>query len=301
MRRAFNWVSRSSPARLVRTRWPARVTNTGWRERARLTGDRLRDAWAAFLGRIRWQIFATLTFDSKLCRNGVNLDLAHLEAFWWCGAVAHVMRRPIGWAYVVERGGGGAWHVHVLLVGVAGVSWGAARAIWETRNGRIDIQPVYERKRIAAYVTKSVDNDVEIVLSDTLKRYAGDLADEIVIDLEERTDEVAVLVATAKQVTFGLDTSYRSVSITPGDQQPSLTPDDGRRHGRAGGESHQRTRATSSRLKCAVDVGCQDGLCAPRRADMVEAASHSEYVLALFQEQDELPVFRGESFDDHVE
>src|SRR5689334_19944682 len=84
---------------------------------ATLRGDELKRAWAQFLGRVGWEFFVTLTFDPNRVPD-VDRALAVSEARWWCGDVARLTRTPVGWIIAAERGHGGRWHAHVLLVGL---------------------------------------------------------------------------------------------------------------------------------------------------------------------------------------
>lgn len=156
----------------------------------RLRQQRLHQAWANLLGRILWEVFVTLTFDEKRCFP-IDREMADREAFWWCGYVGRVFRRPVGWVYAVERGGAGGWHVHALIVGVDNQRWTAPVATWRERCGFIDVKPVTECHRIALYTSKSVTLDGEIVLSDTLGRYQGALAATTVVELHQSSSPVS--------------------------------------------------------------------------------------------------------------
>jgi hypothetical protein len=153
------------------TRWPAPNTGADWSQRLRVNGPELRLAWAEFLGRIPWDMFTTLTFDSKRVFP-VGRELADREVFWWLSVAGHIFRRPIGWVYVVERHASGLWHGHALVSGAgAAASWKVASDIWRVRNGLADIQRVDSIEGAALYTSKSVAVDGEVVLSDTLSRY----------------------------------------------------------------------------------------------------------------------------------
>src|SRR5215813_6980314 len=93
--------------------WATEVVAT----RAAFAGEALIQAWAEFLGRIPWQLFVTLTFDPKRVWD-IDRQLALRETRWWCGEVARLTRRPVAWVIGPERGHGGRWHTHVLLVGL---------------------------------------------------------------------------------------------------------------------------------------------------------------------------------------
>lgn len=157
-----------------------RERNDDWRERARLHGRELPRAWGKWFGRIPWEVFATLTFDTKVVFP-VSRELASREAFWWLGLVAHLCRRPVAWAYVVERGKSGLYHVHAVLVGAGRPNRKTLESVWRMRNGQAVVKPVRDVTGIALYTTKQA-TDGEVVLSDTvtLTRFKA-LAPDIVV------------------------------------------------------------------------------------------------------------------------
>lgn len=139
-----------------------------WRDRQRIRDRNLSQAWAGWLGTIEWEFFITLTFDPKKAGNA-DAKLASKEAFWFCTQAACLLRRPLGWLYAVERGRSGAWHAHVLLIGVPGRELGEAiPAMWTQRNGMIDVQEAYFGRGATRYTTKVAAAGGEIVFSDTL-------------------------------------------------------------------------------------------------------------------------------------
>ncbi len=143
-----------------------RGVNDDWRERDRLRGGALVRAWSDYLGRIPWQLSATLTFDPMRVFP-VSRDLASSEAFWWLGLVARLCRRPVTWAYVVERSQRGLWHAHALLVDAGRPNRRTLEGVWRMRNGHAVIKAVDSVKGIALYTTKQA-TDGEVVLSDTV-------------------------------------------------------------------------------------------------------------------------------------
>jgi hypothetical protein len=155
-----------------------------WRDRTKSTPDRIAPTWAEFLGRIPWEWFVTLTFDPNRLPS-VSCDYASREAFWWCGLVGHVYRKPIGWVYAVERQRNGRHHAHALLVGLPPETrWSVTRNVWSERNGTaIKIQPLATMGRVALYTSKAVARDGEIALADTLQRYRRNLAADVVVGL----------------------------------------------------------------------------------------------------------------------
>src|SRR5438093_951517 len=106
-------------------RWPQPIVSDEWERRLRRPAVALHIAWDEFLGHLAWDAFATLTFDPKRVYP-VGEEMADREAFWWCGLLGRLFRRPVGWLYAVERSPNGLWHVHALLIGVgSSVSWTA--------------------------------------------------------------------------------------------------------------------------------------------------------------------------------
>ena len=95
----------------------------------------LREAWPAFLGPLGWEYFATLTFDPKRVFP-VSRALADREAHWWCGLLGRLCHRAVGWLYALERGAGGLWHAHALVIGAKGLNWRLTADLWQARNGR---------------------------------------------------------------------------------------------------------------------------------------------------------------------
>ena len=167
----------SRHSRLTST-WPATVA-----EQARLTGAHLREAWGSFLGRIPWQWFATLTFDPTRSRPA-SRAVVEREATWWARLVAKMARWPVGWVCAPERGRGGLWHGHLLLLGPS-QDWSPAAAcpVWQARNGRIDLRPVQHAPGIALYTSKEAATAGTIILSETLTRYQPRASTTIVVPL----------------------------------------------------------------------------------------------------------------------
>lgn len=147
------------------TRWPTIVCDD-WSGRTRLRGDELSRVWGEWIGRIPWEIFVTLTFDSE---RGFRLsrDMASREAFWWLGLVARLCRKPLAWAYAIERGKSGLWHVHALIMGAGEPNWSTLEGVWRMRNGMAVAKPVHSVAGIALYTTKQATGG-EVVLSDTV-------------------------------------------------------------------------------------------------------------------------------------
>jgi hypothetical protein len=142
----------------------------------RFRGQELHAAWAAFLSRVPWQDFATLTFDPKR-RFPAGRELTDRETARWCHDLGWVSRRPVGWAYALERRPSGMWHAHALVVGLPASLWRFASQSWELRNGLIHVQEIDRTPhRVCLYVSKEAAMENEVVVSDTMVRYAGRLS-----------------------------------------------------------------------------------------------------------------------------
>jgi hypothetical protein len=83
----------------------------------------------------------------------------------------------------VQRGKGGCWHAHQILIGLGKRVWSGALESWRNRNGSVDVQPVYERGGVALYTSKSVALSGEVILSDTLGRYRQNLSKAATVSL----------------------------------------------------------------------------------------------------------------------
>src|SRR5688572_22271899 len=80
--------------------------------------------------------------------------LADREAFRWCGLLGYMLRKPVAWVYVVERHASGLWHAHVLVAGAGVPAVKGVAAAWSTRNGRVHVRGVDNRRRAVLYTTK---------------------------------------------------------------------------------------------------------------------------------------------------
>lgn len=165
---------------MLTMQWPHQAPGDEWRRRYRLEKDEVLPAWAAFLGRLPWQLFITLTFDPRRVFP-VDQDRASREAFAWCNQTARIYRRPLGWVYAPERGKSGHWHVHALIIGAPWVGGQPsqlpeAAGMWTARNGKIDVRHVYDCKGVTLYTTKQDAAAGTLVWSDTLGRYRDALS-----------------------------------------------------------------------------------------------------------------------------
>jgi len=153
------------------SRWAGPIEDDRWEARTRINARRaLRLGWARYLAKFDWQVMATLTFDPRRCEHPGEAH-ASRETFWWCGLASRLCRRPVGWAYAVEGGGGGWLHAHALLAGCPENLWPAISGAWSARNGRIDLRMVDDREGAAHYLCKSIGPNGEVVLSDTISRH----------------------------------------------------------------------------------------------------------------------------------
>lgn len=156
---------------MLTTPWPTAQPSGEFRGRHRLRRRALQRAWADFLGRFPWQWFVTLTFDPRRSFP-VGHRHADREAFWWCGQVEHVLRRPVAWVYAPERGATGTWHVHALLLGIRTKrELRAPSVLWASRNGHFDARPVSCADGALLYTTKQAALAGEVVICDTLGSY----------------------------------------------------------------------------------------------------------------------------------
>ena len=155
-----------------------------WTERVVVDVEQLRNAWCVFVGRIPWEVMATLTFDPRKVFPASQW-VADREAFRWCGLVGMVTRRPIAWLYATERHRSGAWHAHALVAGLGARSCRAAVAMWEDRNGIARLRTIYNTPGAILYVTKQAAAG-EVTVSDTLERYRDHLARDITVQLSVR-------------------------------------------------------------------------------------------------------------------
>lgn len=154
---------------LAQCRWPGPVIGTRWQNRTRLNARRVRDGWGSFLERVEWNMSATLTVDPR--KADVSENMVSREVFAWCGDVGRLSRRPVGWAYVVEAGGGGRLHAHALLIGADDGCWRVAEGMWAARNGMHKLTPVFDVRGAVDYMCKAIGVNGEIVLADTIGRY----------------------------------------------------------------------------------------------------------------------------------
>lgn len=153
---------------MLTTKWPERGGADVWSARNSLRGELLHSAWTEMLSRFQWEWFCTLTFDPKRV-SSCGHSTASREAFRWCNDSARVMRRNLGWVYAPERTRSGAWHVHALLLGgISDVDIRAPRAMWQARNGNVDVRPVVDVRGAALYSSKEAARTGELVWSDSI-------------------------------------------------------------------------------------------------------------------------------------
>ncbi len=166
------------------TRWPLLTPSESGEL---LRRQDLHSAWGKVLGRIRWELFVTLTFDPKRVFP-LNSERAMREARKWCDHASWMYRRPLGWACAPERGKSGHWHAHVLLIGVPAVNGTPsllqeAQSVWRVRNGFIAVERVTGVSGIAMYTSKEAAVTGEMVVSDNIGEYRSALADTETVKL----------------------------------------------------------------------------------------------------------------------
>jgi hypothetical protein len=167
------------------TPWQQRHREEMQRQIARLRGDQLARAWGEWLGRIPWDVFITLTFAPRRMHK-VSRDFAGKETLMWLRTAEYAHRRPLAWAYAVERGRGGRWHSHVLVANAGSVNWPTLQSVWNERNGHAHVALVYEAQGVSMYTTKAIE-DAEVVVSDALTVVLfSDLAQHVVVPLTPR-------------------------------------------------------------------------------------------------------------------
>lgn len=117
----------------------------------RLELRNLRQGWVEYVRRYEWDIFATLTprfsdcTPERLQREMVNGFVRRL---------AYETKHACPWMSVLERGGGGGVHLHLLAYGTADVSLAAIRRAWTFGHSEVErfdptLDPSY-------YLTKTV-------------------------------------------------------------------------------------------------------------------------------------------------
>ena len=127
-------------------------------------------AWAEWVGRVPWDAFWVLTFDPERVRS-VSRESAEYEAYRWLAFLGYLGRRPVGWIAAVELGRGGAWHVHVLTVGLPKALRPMAKDVWMTRNGYVSVRGASQSDGAVLYSTKKAAAEGTVLFSDTLDRY----------------------------------------------------------------------------------------------------------------------------------
>lgn len=156
-----------------RSSWPtSKVREASFRPPfVRVKNPLLQMAWVEFLGGVPWEWFVTLTFDAKKVRS-MSRQTASREAVRWCGDIERCLRRSIGWLIALERHKSGRWHAHALLAGLPpGIPLDHFAALWEHRNGRVDLRSAGDPTRRCLYLTKEAAADGELLLSDGVSRF----------------------------------------------------------------------------------------------------------------------------------
>lgn len=147
----------------------------------------LRLAWVEFVGLLPWTVFVTLTFDPA--NNGpVTATHAERQAAQWCNFVEWVIRRPVAWLIAVERNRNGNHHAHVLFADLH-IDIGSCAECWRLGRGRVDIRPVSDSNGIILYASKEAASHGRISLSDTARRYRGQMNQTPSVRLYESANE----------------------------------------------------------------------------------------------------------------
>ena len=137
-----------------------------WAQRSRLTDNTIAIAWGEWLGLLPWEFFLTLTFDpDRLLSRG--WEYSSREVFRFLQVAAYLCRRPLAWAYALERGSNGFYHAHAVLIGAGEPNLKTLAAVWNIRNGFARIERVSTPGKCSLYTTKHQGRG-EVVLADTL-------------------------------------------------------------------------------------------------------------------------------------
>lgn len=143
--------------------------------------QRLREAWAKFLGSIWFQWFATLTFENNVhpeaalkryqrFTNDLNRELYGRR---W-------MKQPLGgiyWVVAVERQKRGVVHLHALMGDPDNLNVVVRRLTWMDKWNEIAgfarIEAIRSNDAALRYVTKYVVKDGDIEFSKNLGKFVG--------------------------------------------------------------------------------------------------------------------------------
>lgn len=159
-----------------------------------LPGGALADAWAEFVGRYRWDCFATLTWRSGvglgeesaiksfrfwlwrwMACEAVRLGLARWESQRLRGRWAkrhsrgQVAAVPI-WVVGIERHRSRRIHLHALLkypVDLGDMSRRTGWSIWYDLHGRARLERPRSQGDVAGYVSKYVAKGGDVVVSES--------------------------------------------------------------------------------------------------------------------------------------
>ena len=106
-----------------------------------------------WLGRFSWDHFATFTFTYQPAQ---ETALQHLKRL--IRRLEQRAQGPVKWFYVLEVGGAGVRHLHVLLEGTRMLTGEAVRQAWSW--GRKHVSRYDPRRGATYYVTKHVGSEV---------------------------------------------------------------------------------------------------------------------------------------------
>lgn len=144
-----------------------RITDSRYEERARVNARRVRAGWAAFLSEFDWEQFLTLTTDPSRYRRS-SVERVSREVHRFCCELSYLSRRPVGWAYAIEGGGGSSLHAHVLVLDATVSARQAVLSGWRARSGLTHRRDVDDIRAATAYLCKCIGPNGEIVFADCL-------------------------------------------------------------------------------------------------------------------------------------
>ena len=125
----------------------------------------LRATWGKWIDEILWDHFCTLTFHY-----GATIDGAKRQFLKFIRRLDSRAQMAVEWFMVIERGPGGAVHVHALLRATDQLENRTITEQWP--NGRTDIRKYDPARGGAYYVTKQIASmAVEYDISKGLTRF----------------------------------------------------------------------------------------------------------------------------------
>jgi hypothetical protein len=123
-----------------------------------MTRKRLVNEYAGWLSSFKWELFATLTFESQPTR----LKALRLFKQWLDDIQKETNAKRMHWVCVTETGAGDQHlHLHVVLGGLPPLDLGRWSRHWRTLAGRAYIERFDPKKGGLKYLLKSllIDDD----------------------------------------------------------------------------------------------------------------------------------------------